>query len=217
MERRNTNFVRNGEGSSSVRLRRRKDAKSAQIPSCSADLTSQKKRNRHSGDFYQWNPASHHHVNRFSMFENRLLIDENRMETLDRRIPENDTNASSADMWKLPVLTRPPISGTGNRILDEILYNHNRRSCDFSNTKIHDKDDDDVKTDVNRNIANDKTKVNSKLAAKKYHKRVSVEIATTICNLFCSSLPKLKDDKNAELPRQPENGRKVRTKQKGHC
>ena len=62
-----------------------------------------KKRNRHSGDFYQWNhyqqqyhPATAANnivipVNRFSMFENRLIIDPDpRMETLDRRIPGKD-------------------------------------------------------------------------------------------------------------------------------
>ena len=73
----------------------------------SSDFAAVKKRNRHSGDFYQWNhyqqqyhPATAANnivipVNRFSMFENRLIIDPDpRMETLDRRIPGKDA------IWK---------------------------------------------------------------------------------------------------------------------
>ena len=176
----NSNFSRNNEGSSSVRLRRRKDpaliGNGNNPVSNNPDFTAVKKRNRHSGDFYQWNYVHHPvgniviPVNRFSMFENRLVIDENRMETLDRRIPENDQQ----DLWKVPLLTRPPISGTGHRVMD---YNH-RRSCDLSGSTGKLLDNDDIKTDVNRNVTNnlsgDKHKVNSKSAAKKYHKKVGL-------------------------------------------
>ena len=150
---RRNHFVRNGEGTSSVRLRRRKDQ--AGNPN---DYS--KKRNRHSGDFYQWNPNNIViPVNRFSMFESRF-IDENRMETLDRRMPEN------ADVW-VPMLSRPPISGTGHRVLESKF--NNRRSCDLSNSTGVLLDNDDVRTDVNRNVSD---KLRSK-ANKKYHKKVS--------------------------------------------
>lgn len=135
-------------------------------------FTAKKIRNRHSGDFYQWNfpgPQSNGPivipVNRFSMFEQQQrlinLEDLSRMETLDRRIPEN---TSSEVVWKkVPVLSRPPLSGTGLR-LD---YNQ-RRSCDLSGKQIlmHDQDLE-VKTDVNRNVTN-----KSAAKAKKYHKKV---------------------------------------------
>jgi hypothetical protein len=76
------------------------------------------------------------------------------METLDRRIPGENVNlqpgilpSSVADLWKVPILSRPPISGTGHRILAGISNNANpapaqaenssnygnqRRSCDLS-------------------------------------------------------------------------------------
>ena len=176
-------FVRNSEGSSSVRLRRRKDMMAvnqmaANNPMAAAEFAGIKKRNRHSGDFYQWNYHNSNIVipaNRFSMFENRILLadpDELRMETLDRKIEaaENKSEAAIQDVWKIPMLSRPPISGTGHRILD-VKSTHHRRSCDLSlaNDKLI---DDDVKTDVNRNVT-DKSRVNSRSAAKKYHKRVS--------------------------------------------
>ena len=196
-----SHFIRNGEGSSSVRLRRRKDmigvpasgggvvagqsgghnnpALNAGGAGSSSDFAGIKKRNRHSGDFYQWNYHHNHnnivipaaHNNRFSMYENRVLLtgdgpDELRMETLDRKV-EAENNS---EVWKIPVLTRPPLSGTGHRILD--MKSNHRRSCDLS-MAAHDKlIDDDVKTDVNRNVS-DKSRVNSRSAAKKYHKRVS--------------------------------------------
>ena len=121
--------------------------------------------------------------------------------------------SSVADLWKVPILSRPPISGTGHRILAGISNNANqaekaenssnygnqRRSCDLSgstgklldsaqtgsnlhqNSKSNSKLDSDVKTDVNRNQVNSNNnnvidkhnnKVNSKSAAKKYHKKV---------------------------------------------
>ena len=191
-----------------------------------------KKRNRHSGDFYQWNhyqqqfhPAPNNiviPVNRFSMFENRLLIDPDpRMETLDRRIPgegnsgngqtglpSNSTGlpSSVADLWKVPILSRPPISGTGHRILANAEnYGNQRRSCDLSgstgklldaaqtsssspqNSNLNQKDSD-VKTDVNRNVTSNNNvqehgsnknhnKVNNKSAAKKYHKKVGIDLS----------------------------------------
>ena len=157
---RRNHFVRNGEGTSSVRLRRRKDQ--AQNPQ-----EYSKKRNRHSGDFYQWNPSNNIviPVNRFSMFESRFIDDPNRqMETLDRRMPgENGT----PDVW-VPMLSRPPISGTGHRVLENRM--NNRRSCDLSNSTGVLLDNDDVRTDVNRNISD---KLRSKVNGKKYHKKVS--------------------------------------------
>ena len=171
---RRNHFVRNGEGTSSVRLRRRKD----QVGNPN-DYS--KKRNRHSGDFYQWNPNNIViPVNRFSMFESRF-IDENRMETLDRRMPEN----ADQNVW-VPMLSRPPISGTGHRVLESKF--NNRRSCDLSNSTGVLLDNDDVRTDVNRNISD---KLRSK-ANKKYHKKVSkysfkhriVAFTKNICMLF---------------------------------
>ena len=173
-------FVRNSEGSSSVRLRRRKDMMAvnqmaANNPMAAAEFAGIKKRNRHSGDFYQWNYHNSNIVipaNRFSMFENRIMLADPGMETLDRKIEaaENKSEAAIQDVWKIPMLSRPPISGTGHRILD-VKSTHHRRSCDLSlaNDKLI---DDDVKTDVNRNVT-DKSRVNSRSAAKKYHKRVS--------------------------------------------
>lgn len=206
-----SNFVRNGEGTSSVRLRRRKDqigqpnssdftggavhGELFNMMDYGLDLsmnsiTAKKLRNRHSGDFYQWNsnnffthlhPAQQNNpivipVNRFSMFENPrnnplISLDDRGMETLDRRIPEEH---SSEIVWKkvLPVLSRPPLSGTGLRLDYNPL--NNRRSCDLSGKQIL-VDNDDIKTDVNRNVTNAEksSKVNSKSAAsKKYHKKV---------------------------------------------
>ena len=159
---RTSNFVRNSEGSSSVRLRRRKDPNNPVFPVQKSEQSDfqVKKRNRHSGDFYHGNYVHHPvnniviPVNRFSMFET-----ENRMETLDRRIPENNNNVSNnpSDLWKVPLLSRPPISGTG-------LRPDYRRSCDLSGSTGKLLDNDDVKTDVNRNVSNDKHKVNSKSA-----------------------------------------------------
>ena len=183
---RNNHFIRNSEGSSSVRLRRRKDlmagnpAVAMQTSNNNpAEFAGIKKRNRHSGDFYQWNYHNNNIVipaNRFSMFENRILLadaDELRMETLDRKI-EGENQPNQEVLWKIPVLSRPPISGTGHRFLD-VKSTHHRRSCDLSMAGINGVDkliDDDVKTDVNRNVS-DKSRVNSRSAAKKYHKRVS--------------------------------------------
>ena len=106
-----------------------------------------------------------------------------------------------ADLWKVPILSRPPISGTGHRILANAEnYGNQRRSCDLSgstgklldaaqtsssspqNSNLNQKDSD-VKTDVNRNVtsnnnsnvqegSNKHNKVNNKSAAKKYHKKV---------------------------------------------
>ena len=202
-----SHFIRNGEGSSSVRLRRRKDMigvpasgggvvagqsgsghnNPERINGTSSDFAGIKKRNRHSGDFYQWNyhhnhnniviPAAHN-PNRFSMYENRVLLtagggelpDELRMETLDRKV---EAENNSTEVWKIPVLTRPPLSGTGHRILDPHMKSNHRRSCDLSMAGNSNLIDDDVKTDVNRNVSGDKSRVNSRSAAKKYHKRVS--------------------------------------------
>ena len=180
-------FVRNSEGSSSVRLRRRKDMMAvnqmaaANNPMAAAEFAGIKKRNRHSGDFYQWNYHNSNIVipaNRFSMFENRILLadpDELRMETLDRKIEAAENKSEAAmhqDVWKIPMLSRPPISGTGHRILD-VKSTHHRRSCDLSLANDHKLIDDDVKTDVNRNVTEKSRNVNSRSAAKKYHKRVS--------------------------------------------
>ena len=155
---RRNHFVRNGEGTSSVRLRRRKDT--AGNPN-----EYSKKRNRHSGDFYQWNPNNIViPVNRFSMFESRY-IDENRMETLDRRMNPGDQNGDQ-NVW-VPMLSRPPISGTGHRVIENRM--NNRRSCDLSNSTGVLLDNDDVRTDVNRNVSD---KLRSKVNGKKYHKKV---------------------------------------------
>ena len=99
------------------------------------------------------------------MFESRFIDDPNRqMETLDRRMPgENGT----PDVW-VPMLSRPPISGTGHRVLENRM--NNRRSCDLSNSTGVLLDNDDVRTDVNRNISD---KLRSKVNGKKYHKKVS--------------------------------------------
>ena len=200
-----SHFVRNGEGSSSVRLRRRKDMIGVpasgggvvagqssghnpdRINGSSSDFAGIKKRNRHSGDFYQWNyhhnhnniviPAAHN-PNRFSMYENRVLLNADdellRMETLDRKVESEINNSTSTEkLWKIPVLTRPPLSGTGHRILDPHMKSNHRRSCDLSMAGNSNLIDDDVKTDVNRNVSGDKSRVNSRSAAKKYHKRVS--------------------------------------------
>lgn len=114
------------------------------------------------------------------MFENPrnnpalISLDDRGMETLDRRIPEEH---SSEIVWKkvLPVLSRPPLSGTGLRL--DYNPKNNRRSCDLSGKQILVVDNDDIKTDVNRNVTNAEkssaSKVNSKSAAsKKYHKKV---------------------------------------------
>ena len=201
-----SHFIRNGEGSSSVRLRRRKDMigvpasgggvvagqssghnPDRNINGSSSDFAGIKKRNRHSGDFYQWNyhhnhnniviPAAHN-PNRFSMYENRVLLNADdellRMETLDRKVESEMNNSTSTEkLWKIPVLTRPPLSGTGHRILDPHMKSNHRRSCDLSMAGNSNLIDDDVKTDVNRNVSGDKSRVNSRSAAKKYHKRVS--------------------------------------------
>ena len=201
-----SHFIRNGEGSSSVRLRRRKDMigvpasgggvvagqssghnADRNINGSSSDFAGIKKRNRHSGDFYQWNyhhnhnniviPAAHN-PNRFSMYENRVLLNADdellRMETLDRKVESEMNNSTSTEkLWKIPVLTRPPLSGTGHRILDPHMKSNHRRSCDLSMAGNSNLIDDDVKTDVNRNVSGDKSRVNSRSAAKKYHKRVS--------------------------------------------
>ena len=200
-----SHFIRNGEGSSSVRLRRRKDMIGVpasgggvvagqssghnpdRINGSSSDFAGIKKRNRHSGDFYQWNyhhnhnniviPAAHN-PNRFSMYENRVLLNADdellRMETLDRKVESEINNSTSTEkLWKIPVLTRPPLSGTGHRILDPHMKSNHRRSYDLSMAGNSNLIDDDVKTDVNRNVSGDKSRVNSRSAAKKYHKRVS--------------------------------------------
>ena len=158
-QRSRNHFVRNGEGTSSVRLRRRKD----QVSNPNGEYS--KKRNRHSGDFYQWNPSNNIviPVNRFSMFESRYIDENRQMETLDRRVE----NGAPPDVW-VPMLSRPPISGTGHRVLENRM--NNRRSCDLSNSTGVLLDNDDVRTDVNRNISD---KLRSKVNGKKYHKKVS--------------------------------------------
>ncbi len=101
------------------------------------------------------------------------------METLDRRIPDQQ---SSEILWKkVPILSRPPLSGTGLRIdyNPSSNNNHHRRSCDLSGKQILMGDNDDVKTDVNRNVTNAEqtakhNKVNSRSNNKKYHKKVGV-------------------------------------------
>ena len=115
--------------------------------------------------------------------------------------------SSVADLWKVPILSRPPISGTGHRILANAEnYGNQRRSCDLSgstgklldaaqtsssspqNSNLNQKDSD-VKTDVNRNVTSNNNvqehgsdknhnKVNNKSAAKKYHKKVGIDLST---------------------------------------
>ena len=114
--------------------------------------------------------------------------------------------SSVADLWKVPILSRPPISGTGHRILANAEnYGNQRRSCDSSgstgklldaaqtsssspqNSNLNQKDSD-VKTDVNRNVTSNNNvqehgsnknhnKVNNKSAAKKYHKKVGIDLS----------------------------------------
>jgi hypothetical protein len=222
-ENRSRNFVRNGDGSSSVRLRRRKDQIVMQQhqnvqPNYGAQphqIEVSKKRNRHSGDFYAWNsnsnpnniviPANSANPNRYSMIENRLALivdpDRSTMETLDRKIPDevmsrssNNNPISNSELWRnpevvmfrrrhLPTLSRPPTSGTGIRggAETDIESSSNkkrgfRRSCDLSNsTGILIDNNDDNKTDVNRNVTEKSRNASSQQPklTKKYHKRVS--------------------------------------------